>query len=99
MLKKEFLDKVAENAGLYKYQAYMFWKAFEEVLIEVLRQGEKIKIDCFGTFYTSELKEYKITNTIAKNSESQVPAQKRIRLKPSKMIKRKLNSKGIEENE
>ena len=23
MLKKEFLDKVAENAGLYKYQAYM----------------------------------------------------------------------------
>ena len=25
MLKKEFLDKVAENAGLYKYQAYMFW--------------------------------------------------------------------------
>lgn len=26
MLKKEFLDKVAENAGLYKYQAYMFWK-------------------------------------------------------------------------
>lgn len=34
MLKKEFLDKVAENAGLYKYQAYMFWKAFEEVLIE-----------------------------------------------------------------
>lgn len=45
MLKKEFLDKVAENAGLYKYQAYMFWKAFEEVLIEELRQGEKIKID------------------------------------------------------
>lgn len=44
MLKKEFLDKVAENAGLYKYQAYMFWKAFEEVLIEELRQGEKIKI-------------------------------------------------------
>lgn len=38
MLKKEFLDKVAENAGLYKYQAYMFWKAFEEVLIEELRQ-------------------------------------------------------------
>lgn len=34
MLKKEFLDKVAENAGLYKYQAYMFWKAFEEVLID-----------------------------------------------------------------
>ena len=30
MLKKEFLDQVAENAGLYKYQAYMFWKAFEE---------------------------------------------------------------------
>ena len=70
MLKKEFLDKVAENAGLYKYQAYMFWKAFEEVLIEELRQGEKIKIDCFGTFYASESKEYKITNTIAKNSES-----------------------------
>ena len=60
MLKKEFLDKVAENAGLYKYQAYMFWKAFEEVLIEELRQGEKIKIDCFGTFYTSELKETKL---------------------------------------
>lgn len=99
MLKKEFLDKVAENAGLYKYQAYMFWKAFEEVLIEELRQGEKIKIDCFGTFYTSESKEYKITNTIAKNGENQVPAQKRIHLKPSKMIKRKLNSKGIEENE
>lgn len=60
MLKKEFLDKVAENAGLYKYQAYMFWKAFEEVLIEELRQGEKIKIDCFGTFYTSELKSTKL---------------------------------------
>jgi hypothetical protein len=44
-------------------------------------------------------KSTKNTNTIAKNSESQVPAQKRIRLKPSKMIKRKLNSKGIEENE
>lgn len=35
----------------------------------------------------SNTKEYKNTNTIAKNSESQVPAQKRIRLKPSKMIK------------
>lgn len=44
-------------------------------------------------------KSTKNTNAIAKNSESQVPAQKRIRLKPSKMIKRKLNSKGIEENE
>lgn len=53
MLKKEFLDKVAENAGLYKYQAYMFWKAFEEVLIEELRQGEKIKIDCFESMVDS----------------------------------------------
>lgn len=99
MLKKEFLDKVAENAGLYKYQAYMFWKAFEEVLIEELRQGEKIKIDCFGTFYTSELKEYKLLILLQRIVKVKYLLKKRIRLKPSKMIKRKLNSKGIEENE
>lgn len=54
MNKTEFVEKVAENAGLTKVQAEAAVNAFVDTLTDVLKSGDKINLKGFGTFEVRE---------------------------------------------
>ena len=54
MNKKELVAAMAEKAGLTKKDADAALKAFEEIVAEELKKGEKIQMVGFGTFEVSE---------------------------------------------
>ncbi len=54
MNKTELVAAIAEKAGLPKKSAEAALKAFEEVVAEELKKGEKIQMVGFGTFEVSE---------------------------------------------
>ena len=54
MNKTELVAAMAEKAGLSKKNAEAALKAFEEVVAEELKKGEKIQMVGFGTFEVSE---------------------------------------------
>lgn len=41
MNRTDFINLIAENAGIPKYKAKMFYKAFIKTLMEVLESGKK----------------------------------------------------------
>ena len=84
MVRKEFTDKLAQIAGLYKYQAQKFYFAFIEAIIEALIKDGKVNLRYLGTFY---VKKYKATG---------YPDYLRIMYRPSQLIKDRINEKGEE---
>ena len=50
MSKREFVEAVAENAGLTKKDADAAVKAVTQVIIEQVAAGDKISLVGFGTF-------------------------------------------------
>ena len=54
MNKTELVAAMAEKAGLSKKSAEAALKAFEDVVAEELKKGEKIQMVGFGTFEVSE---------------------------------------------
>ena len=54
MNKTELVAAIAENAGLTKKDAEKALGAFENVVIETLKKGEKIQLVGFGTFEVAE---------------------------------------------
>jgi len=53
MKKTDFIAAIAEKAGLTKADAAKAVKAFEEVVTDELKKGEKIQLVGFGTFEVS----------------------------------------------
>lgn len=54
MKKAEFVEAVAEKAGLTKADATRAIDAFKDTVSEILVKGDKITIPGFGTFSVSE---------------------------------------------
>lgn len=54
MKKAEFVEAVAEKAGLTKADANRAIDAFKETVSEILVKGDKITIPGFGTFSVSK---------------------------------------------
>ena len=54
MNKTELVAAIAEKAELSKKRAEAALKAFEDVVAEELKKGEKIQMVGFGTFEVSE---------------------------------------------
>jgi len=54
MNKAQLVAAIAENAGLTKKDAEKALGAFENVVIETLKKGEKIQLVGFGTFEVAE---------------------------------------------
>ena len=54
MNKTKLAAAIAENAELSKKRAEAALKAFEDVVAEELKKGEKIQMVGFGTFEVSE---------------------------------------------
>ena len=56
MNKTEFIERIAEEAGVSKGEAQKHFDAFEGVLTEALKSGEEVRITGFGKFYVREQK-------------------------------------------
>ncbi|HCW93255.1 MAG TPA: integration host factor, partial [Flexistipes sinusarabici] len=62
MNKKELIEKMADKAGLKKTEAEKALKAFEESVVDTLKNGDKVTLVGFGTFAVSERKARKGRN-------------------------------------
>jgi nucleoid DNA-binding protein len=56
MKKKEFIERIAEEAGVSKSDAQKLFEAFEKVVTEVLKAGDEVQITGFGKFSIRERK-------------------------------------------
>ncbi|MBQ8507046.1 MAG: HU family DNA-binding protein [Clostridia bacterium] len=54
MNKAAMIAKIAEKSALNKKQAEAALNAFEETIIEALKEGEKVQLMGFGTFEIKE---------------------------------------------
>ena len=56
MKKKEFIERIAQQADVSTSEAQKHFEAFEEVVTEALKAGEEIQITGFGKFSVRERK-------------------------------------------
>lgn len=86
MNKKELIEKIAEKSGLKKTEAEKSLKAFEEAIVDALKEGEKVTLVGFGTFSVSERKERKGRNPQTK-TEITIPAKRVPKFTAGKLFK------------
>lgn len=60
MTKQEFIKEIATKSGETQKTVEAIVKAFQEVVIEAVAQGDKIALQGFGSFERAETKERKV---------------------------------------
>lgn len=75
MNKTELIEKLAERTDAPKAEAQRHFEAFEEIVVETLKEGEEVQITDFGKFYVQERKAREGTNPQT-GEKMQIPAQK-----------------------
>ena len=90
MNKTELVAAMAEKAGLSKKSAEAALKAFEDVVAEELKKGEKIQMVGFGTFEVRERAEKTAINPRTKEQIT-VAAKKVPAFKAGKALKDAVN--------
>jgi DNA-binding protein HU-beta len=86
MNKAELVSAVAEKSGLTKVQAAQAVKAFMEATAETLRNGDRLSLVGFGTFYVSERGERKGRNPQTGKVVT-IPAKKVVKFKSGSDLK------------
>ena len=86
MTKAELIARAAEKAGVSKKQADRCLKAFIEVIVDALQQGEKIAIPGFGIFQVKERAARKGRNPRTGEIIT-IPARKVVHFKPAKQLR------------
>ena len=86
MVKREFIDVVAEKTGMSKKAAGESVNAVLETLTETLAKGETIQFPGFGTFYVADVPE-RTTRNPRTGGEVVVPAHKAPKFKFGKGVK------------
>ena len=86
MNKAELVSAVAEKSGLTKVQAAQVVKAFMEATAETLRNGDRLSLVGFGTFYVSERGERKGRNPQTGKVVT-IPAKKVVKFKAGSDLK------------
>jgi len=84
--KKELIEKIAEKSGLKKSEAEKALKAFEDSIVEALKEGDKVTLVGFGTFSVSERKERKGRNPQS-GAEMVIPAKRVPKFTAGKLFK------------
>jgi nucleoid DNA-binding protein len=54
--KKEFIERIAEEADASKGEAQRYFEAFESVITSALKKDEDVRITGFGKFYVRKQK-------------------------------------------
>ena len=92
MNKTEFVDQIANNAGMPKKDAERFLNSFVNTATTALNKGEKIQLVGFGTFEVKERAERKGRNPKT-GEEITIPASKSPSFKAGKALKDTVNNK------
>ncbi len=90
MKKAEFIQAVAEKAGLSKKDTQAVIDAALEVITEALKEGKQVSFIGFGTFSTVERapRKAKVPNT---DKVVEIPASKAVKFKVGKKLKEAVN--------
>ncbi len=86
MKKAEFIQAVAEKAGLSKKDTQTVIDAALEVITEALKEGKQVSFIGFGTFSTVDRapRKAKVPNT---DKIVEIPASKAVKFKVGKKLK------------
>ncbi|MBD5391263.1 HU family DNA-binding protein [bacterium] len=89
VLKKEFIDRMAERGGVTKKAAREGLELFIETLIDCMAEDEKVMIKGFGRF---EMKSYKerIGKVPLSGAECIIPEHKKMRFYASEKLTDKI---------
>ena len=85
VLKKEFIDRMAEKGGITKRAARQGVELFIDTLMECMAEDEKVMIKGFGRF---EMKTYKerIGKVPLSGAECIIPEHKKMRFYASELL-------------
>lgn len=90
MNKTDFINAVAEKAGLSKVDAKKAIDAFVETVSNEMKEGGKIALLGFGTFSVSEKAARKGINPKTKET-IEIAARKVVKFKPGSELNEKVN--------
>ena len=85
VLKKEFIDRMAEIGGITKKEAKRGVELFIETLTDFMAEDEKVMIKGFGRFEMKVMKERKGWN-LQTGESCIVPEHKKMRFSPSDLL-------------
>lgn len=85
VLKKEFIDRMAEKGGITKKAAREGLELFIETLMDCMAENEKIMIKGFGRFEMKTYKERVCSSPIG-GENCTIPEHKKMRFYASDMI-------------
>jgi nucleoid DNA-binding protein len=89
MNKKEIADSIYKKLEIKRFEAYTFIDLLIEVLVENLKEGNKVVISNFGTFKVVKRQEKRVINP--NNKEAMIiPAGKIAKFLPSKNLKEQI---------
>ena len=96
VLKKDFIDKMAETGGITKKEARRGLELFIETLIDYMAEDEKVMIKGFGRF---EMKTYKerIGKVPLSGTECIIPEHRKLRFYASELLGGKIEEMRGEE--
>ncbi len=89
VLKKEFIDRMAENGGITKKAARMGFDLFFETLMECMAEGEKVLLVGIGRFEMKTTKE-RIGKVPLSGAECIVPEHRRMKFHASETLADKI---------
>lgn len=85
VLKKEFIDRMAENGGITKKAARMGFDLFFETLMECMAEGEKVLLVGLGKFEMKTTSERKGKVPLS-GAECVIPEHKNMKFYVSKSL-------------
>lgn len=83
VLKKEFIDRMAETGGITKKEARRGFELFIETLLDCMCEDEKVMINGFGRFEMKMVKEKKMP---FRGDDSIVSEHRKMKFYPSRLL-------------
>ncbi len=91
MTKKELIDRIAKETGVTKSDSEMMFNTIIKVIVDELAETGEIRVAGLGAFRIGEVAETTRYNALAGGTKT-YPAHKRVRFKPGKELKDRLNA-------
>lgn len=88
VLKREFIDRMAENGGITKKAARQGVELFIETLLDCMADGEKVMFNNFGRFEMRILESRK--GRLPLGGECIIPEHKKMKFYPSRALSKKI---------
>ncbi len=96
VLKKEFIDRMAENGGITKKAAKQGLDLFFETLMECMAEGEKVLLVGLGRFEMKTIKERRGRVPLS-GAECVIPEHRVMKFHASETLTDKIDEIGREE--